>query len=328
MRPDLAAKRLQEIQNKKQARKEFWQPTPGTRPNRIRLLPRWDLDFDLAFYRETMNHRNLGLERNKQAICLISEGGSKCPACELKNNLYATKDTGDAEYARSILARTKVYYNLMDLDDLDKGVQIWSSGIDVLEQLLAFVSNPMYGDIADPQTGRNISLYFTEATKSKSGFNSYRVQPDPERSPLSDPTWLEQMHDLDKMVKMLNYDELEALIYGREDVPTDQEPDAAPAPALTPARAPKIDKPCFEKARYSKKDAECLDCELADACAAKKEAASASVPEPKAIPAPSPTLPATPAAIPPATQTGPKTDASDIIGRLRAQRAAEKAAKK
>jgi hypothetical protein len=236
MRPDLAAKRLAEIQSKKQSRKEYWQPVAGPKPNRIRILPRWDLDFELAFYRETKSHRNLGLERNKQAVCLIAEGAPKCPACALKDNLYGTKEPSDAEYARSILAKTKVFYNIVDLDDIEKGVQIWTSGIDVLEQLLAYVSNPKYGDIADPVQGRNIDLYFTDASKSKSGFNSYRVQPDPDRTEIQDPSWLEKMHNLDELVKVLSFEELDAIIYGREDLEDPpSEPGETPAPVAPPA---------------------------------------------------------------------------------------------
>lgn len=289
MRPDLAAKRLAEIQSKKQMRKDFWQPVPGARPNRIRILPRWDLDFDLSFFRETLNHRNLGTERNKQAICLIAEGESKCPACELKNNLFSTKDPSDAEYAKSITARTKVYYNIVDLDDVDKGVQIWSSGTDVLEQILAYVSNPKYGDIADPQTGRNIDLYFTEAKQAKSGFNSYRVQPDPDRSEIQDPSWLEQLHDLDKLVKTMSYEALEAICYGRDEEEPDDFPpaDSPESPESTPA--PEPPKPAPPKP-----------------------------PEPpKPTPPKPPELPKPPT--PPAEK--PKSEVSDILARLRSAKA-------
>ena len=273
MDAEKAQKKLEELRSKR-SRKDYWSPKPGTKPNRIRVLPNWNGDPQGDFYRETARHNKLGTERDKSAVCLLREGFEKCPVCEMVRELYKTKEKDDADLAKTVKAQTRVYYNIIDLDNTEKGVQVWGSGVDALEQILAFCANPMYGDISDPENGRNISIVMTEGKNTKSGYNEYTVQPDPERTPLGNPEWILSMVDLDALVKPISYEELEALLMGRPApaaVPVSGGAEVKPAEEkLQPGKVEKADEPCIGK--YSSDDPQCESCWEKEKCVGIKKA--------------------------------------------------------
>jgi hypothetical protein len=221
-----ALKKLEELQQRRanSVKKDFYSVKPG--PNNVRVLSNWKGEPDGDFFRETAYHKNLGPDRDKQAVCLIREGGDFCPVCDYIKKLYSTKVREDAELAKSIKAQHRVLFNVVDLDDSSKGVQVWMTGSDILEQILGYDANPKYEDVTDPENGRNLVVNFTEKTKSKTGFNDYKVQPDPERSAISNPEWLMGMVDLDSIVKVTSVENMLELLGVESE---DEKPETVPA---------------------------------------------------------------------------------------------------
>lgn len=287
MNADRIQKKIDEMKKRKESRKkDFWFPKPG--PNEIRVLPNWTLDMEADFYYETQYHKNLGSGQDKSVICPIAEGLEECPICEAIKGLYKTKDKEDAAFAKSIRAQTRVYWNIVDLKDKEKGVQVWFTGSDVLEQVLEYMANPKYGDVTDPIKGRNLTLKFTEGKDTKSGYNEYMVQPDPDRTPLDDAEWLSQMIDLKSFIKMTSIEDMEAILWGKEaekqpDKPEKKETQAGESLKKEP------DKPCLGK--FSTDDFECTSCWQSLLCQEKrkvgKSTTSTTAPAPiTATPAP------------------------------------------
>ena len=66
----------------------------------------------------------------------------------------------------------------------------------------------------------------TEAKDSKTGWNDYAVQPDPERSVIAELEWLEQMTDLDSLVKTKSVEEIEYILTYGELPPEGYTPEA------------------------------------------------------------------------------------------------------
>jgi hypothetical protein len=255
---ETAKKRLEEVRRRKQ-RKDFWSASPGE--NEIRILPNWKLDPHGDFYRETAYHKHLGTSGDKQVVCLIREGEESCPVCALQKQLYKTKDPQDVELAKSIKAQTRVLWNIVDLKDKEKGVQIWMTGIQVLEDVLAYCANLKFGDITHPITGRNITVVFTEAKNTVKGFNEYKIQADPQQSEI-DPEWLENLVDLDSLVKTSSYEEIEDLLSGK---PPEETTPTSP-PKESPSTQEAAPPPCFKNAKFSKDDPECLSCVVSGKC--------------------------------------------------------------
>lgn len=201
---------LAEIRSKKFTRKEFWSPKPGL--NSIRILPSWTLDLSKDFFRKTAQHWKLGNNQDLWVTCLIEEGYERCPVCEKIDRLYRTKIKEDSDSAKLIRKQIKVLWNIIDMNSVSKGVQVWQSGITVLGDLLKFVGNSKYGDISHPTTGRNIDIVMTEAKESKTGWNDYAIQPDPERSAIAEMEWLEQLQDLDLLVRIKSAEEVDYIL--------------------------------------------------------------------------------------------------------------------
>ena len=151
MDAERAAQILAEIRSKKFTRKEFWSPVKG--PNSIRILPSWTLDLSQDFFRKTAQHWKLGNNQDLWVTCLIEEGYERCPVCERIDSLYRTKNKDDEAFAKLIRKQTKVLYNIVDMNNVSKGVQVWQSGITVLGDIVKFVGNSKYGDISHPETG-------------------------------------------------------------------------------------------------------------------------------------------------------------------------------
>jgi len=287
-RVEKAQKKLDDLKSKR--KKDYWSPKPGK--NSLRILPNWDGDPEGDFYRETGYHRKLGTARDKSVVCLLREGFDRCPVCEMVRELYKTKNAEDKELAKDVKVQTRILYNIIDLDDASKGVQVWMSGVDVLEQILAYCANPKYGWIPDPENGRNIDVVFTEGKNTKSGYNEYNIQPDPDRSVIADSEWLIQMVDLNSLVKLTPIEEVEVLLGG--------------SPSEVGGKAPVEEKsfvvlnkliakfPCFGK--FSSEDAECQKCPNGSPCKEARgmlmkpgaEPKSEPKPEPKSEPKPEP----------------------------------------
>lgn len=273
MDTERAQRKLDELRKRREGFRNFWNPKPG-KENYIRVLPNWELNLEDNFFYETAYHRNLGEKKDTSCPCLLAEGEKECPICEAVKGLWKTKNKEDIDLAKSIKATTRVYYNVIDLNDKKKGVQQWQTGVDVLEQLLGYCSNPKYGDVSDPEKGRNIVVVFTKGSDTKSGFNEYTVQPDPDRTQIDDLEWLGHLADLKSMVKVKPVEEMIALLYGEEPekASTQAQPDAGKEEKRQePQAGVSAHRPCFERAKFSPDDEDCVSCADSQACEEKKK---------------------------------------------------------
>ena len=98
---------------------EFWTPKVGD--NLIRFMPPWKEGVGV-FFVETFHHWKL-LEEGP-ICCPRRMFGQRCYICEKVKELRASGDPVDAKKARDISAKKDVYYNIVDLNDVEKGVQI------------------------------------------------------------------------------------------------------------------------------------------------------------------------------------------------------------
>ena len=316
-----AQKKLDELKKRREGFRNFWNPKPG-KENYIRVLPNWELNLENDFFYETAYHRNLGAKKETSCACLVAEGHAECPICEVVKGLWKTKSKEDIELAKSIKAMTRVYYNVVDLNEKKKGVQQWQTGVDVLEQFLGYIGNPKYGDVTDPENGRNIVVIHTKGTETKSGFNETIVQPDPDRTPIDDPAWLEHLIDLKAMVKVITADKMLELLYGEEGTPEQTKtevPAAKPAESVQTSGTPH--KGCFERAKFSADDEDCVACPDAKPCEEKKKAKVSGATKPAEKPAEKPVE--KPAEKPVETPTEAKTNTaiSSMIDKIKREKA-------
>jgi hypothetical protein len=224
-------------------------------------------------------HYRIGYEGNySHEVCpKTTNKQNKCPVCEAVNKLYATKDETDRQLAGRIRAKIRYTFNVIDLNNLDKGVQILEQGSQIYTEILKFISNPKYSDILDLDKGRNVTITKIPEKESNTGFVKYEFIPDPDVCSTRDKlpkNWKEQVAKLEAAVETpKSYVELKKILEGvtDEDEPEVKEEVVVEETIETPAtetvvEAPKGEKPeCFGE-EFGPKKEQCTACDVKVDC--------------------------------------------------------------
>lgn len=265
--------------------------------NYIRILPpslealTGDVDYMSMDY---LMHFNLGPEKNKASICARSfNKKAKCPICEtvwqMKDH---SKDPGDKELSDKIKAKIRHLFNVVDLNEKEKGIQVLEVGPLLYREIMVYMTNPNYKDLLDVESGHNITLTKRNQKSTASGFVEYGFVPDPQKTsilPSLPANWKDAVDSLKgKVPPSKTYDELKAILYGEdEDVdavevvsavsaPVPAQPTQpkakvtvgfAPAVVAETAAAPVVEAPaCFGTDTYGPKRPECVPCKSRRDC--------------------------------------------------------------
>jgi len=274
---------LRGLAEQKQGR--FWAPKVGY--NNIRFLPPYSEKG--VPYKKVWMHYGVG-EENALVICprkmttdpevLLGERVpvSKCPICSLVEKLFHSEDPRALEKAKSLSAKPRYYYNILDLDNLKAGVQVYSAPAKIHDDLAKIWSNPKFGDVFDPEAGFDFILH-----RDGTGITSrYSLQiADPNRTAIPDMKYLDELINLDQLVKLEDYDTINFYLTGEadEDVPSDDPEEAIQKPEenideelFGPPLGELEDifetPSCFGKS-YSPTDDLCLSCNDQEACKAE-----------------------------------------------------------
>ena len=254
--------------------------------NYLRLLPPTleyiaeSVDYISVDY---MIHYRIGYEGNySHEICPKTNGRqNRCPVCEAVNKLYATKDESDKQVASRIRAKVRYCFNVIDLNNLDKGVQILEQGSQIYTEILKFIANPKYSDILDLDKGRNVTITKIPEKESSTGFVKYEFIPDPDVCSVRDKlpkNWKEQIAKLEASVeKAKSYDELKRILEGIpeeeepeedevvEEVVEEVEEETVETPPATKKKSTGKQPECFGE-DFGPKREQCIPCEFKVAC--------------------------------------------------------------
>lgn len=190
------------------------------------LWPKGDKD---SFYSEGYLHFGLGSEGKSVATCPKTwNSKEKCPICEYVEQLQKSKNKDDKKLANDIKAKRRIYINVLNRDDEEDGdtPKVLPIGVTILKGLLETVCDADYGDITDPEDGRDITI-----TRKGQGLKTeYSVLPKPKSSEACEdktPEELEEeMTDLDSLFIKKSYEELEAVLNGEDEDSDDNEESA------------------------------------------------------------------------------------------------------
>lgn len=280
--------------------------------NFIRILPPWEGADD--FSRPMGKHWNLGPEGNIAVFCPRECAGLPCPICEELDKIWKTKpDEETKAWLRQVGASRRYYVNLLDLNDLEKGVQIGELPKTVIEEIWNIMvdEDTGIGDVTNWKEGFDLIIEKT----GKALNTRYSVRAKRAPSAISRAEYEEKLVNLDNFVKTESYSDLKLIWEGKTPTalpapPEDETPHPAESPdeyiegeIVSDAEGP-VNLKCFGS--FNEDVPACLDCPEQDECEAKmlKERAAATEAIEKA---PSATPKAPKAAEAPAT---PKATAS------------------
>jgi hypothetical protein len=215
---------------KAQSGGDFWTPKVGR--NLIRILPPWKQG--ALFWRETSVHWNVGPD-SKMLVCLQKELGKPCYICEVVERLQNSQDPRDQAVASEMKANVRVFYNIVDLDNVEKGIQVYTSGIKILQDVLAYFADPDWGDITHPEHGYDIVIEREGTTRENT---KYQVRARKNPTPIPDMNLLSGLKNLDSFVKPVVYEQQASIYEGMSLEEAEDQFDSA-APSAKPATAAK-----------------------------------------------------------------------------------------
>lgn len=174
---ELMAKKLESLRtNGKSDKKEspFFKPVAGDQD--VRFLPSPDGDP----FKEYFFHYNLG----EAFLCPKRNFSEKCPVCDYAFDLWKEATEESKKQAKELFARQRFFSNVLQRSNEAAGPKPYGYGKETYEQLIETVLDPDYGDISDPEEGRDFKLNYKLAEK-KGAFPKTKLTVKPKQTPLA-----------------------------------------------------------------------------------------------------------------------------------------------
>ena len=211
-------KRLNQLQASNQRVSSLWKPQPGTQ--QIRIVP-YKFNRDNPFI-ELFFHYDLG---GKSHLSPISFGRPD-PIEEFAQKLKSSGNRDDYRLGKKLEAKMRTFAPVLVRGEESEGVKFWGFGKTVYQEILSVISDPDYGDITDPVSGRDVTVEFKTAEETGASFPSTAIRVKPVQTPITeDKNILEKVDDTQRDITEIyqekTYDDLTDILNnwleGREE---------------------------------------------------------------------------------------------------------------
>lgn len=203
---------------------------------------------------KTVYQHFIELPGNKKSfICARLEAKKPCAICQKVEELKASPSKADREAADDMYARRRVFVNVLDRKNPDKGVLVLGIGKSIHEQLVSLRDEETGGDYCDPENGFDVIIERTGTGKQDTKYKVYLAR---KSSPLAgtveEPDYermqelIDTQSDLGKFARLPDQNEIAGLLGSGDSGEDEEEEDvtprtlkkktAAPAAATAPAR--------------------------------------------------------------------------------------------
>lgn len=218
---DWATQRLEQFkkeQEEKKARAGFLKLKPGK--TYLRVGPPWKPGLPSAVL-EAWLHKlkdpaDLKAPPKVTVPCSLKNPSRKpCRVCQRCQELRNNGSKADRELGYQWSAQQRFFSQVVNIEELDAGWQVWEFGSTVFTQWLRITQPESVegaaGDVTHPVTGRTITVDRTgEGMKD----TRYDLRPSMKSTPFPKPELLGQMLDLDQLVVPWDLDKVEAALNG------------------------------------------------------------------------------------------------------------------
>jgi hypothetical protein len=206
---DAIRKRLDNLSGNTKKSSSSWKPKEGEEYT-VRLLSFPNNDGQP--FKELWFYYNIG---NNPGLLTPNQFGKPDPIQELITKLRNEGTKESYELAKKLYPKMRCYAAVIVRGEEDKGVQIWGFGKQVYQALLGIMLDEDYGDITDPESGRDVKVKCFKPQGKK--FAETEVMPRGKASALSSNAatakqWLESIPDVNKMFELKSYDELTKIV--------------------------------------------------------------------------------------------------------------------
>ncbi len=206
---DAIRKKLNKLSGTNSRQNTMWRPQEGEETT-IRLLSFPDNDGQP--FKERWFYYNIG---NNPGLLAPYQFGKPDPIQELITKLREEGSKESYELAKKLYPKMRSYAPVVVRGEEDKGVRLWSFGKTVYQSLLNIMLDEDYGDITDPEDGRDVKVICTKAPGRM--WATTEVRPRGKSSPLSSDNstvkqWTSSLPDLDELYTCKTYEELEKIV--------------------------------------------------------------------------------------------------------------------
>jgi len=201
--------RLSQLKDTSNKTSNLWKPAPGTQV--VRIVP-YKFNKDNPFI-ELYFHYDIA----KRSYLSPISFGRPDPIEEFATKLKQTGNKDDWRLGRKMDAKMRTFVPVVVRGEESQGVRFWGFGKTVYQELLGFIADPDYGDIADPMTGRDIAVEFKTAEETGASFPSTSIRVKPNQTPIiEDKEKLKGMFDNQQKItdiyQELSYDDLKDVL--------------------------------------------------------------------------------------------------------------------
>ena len=172
--------RLNKLQNTQRKTVELWKPAPGK--HQIRLVP-YKFNKENPFI-ELFFHYNI----NNKTYLSPQSFGRPDPIVEFSDKLKRMGDKEDWKAAKKMEPKLRTFVPVLVRGEEGEGVRFWGFGKTVYQEILGYIADPDYGDITDPEAGRDIVVEVVSAEDSGTSYPVTTIRVKPKETPLADTT--------------------------------------------------------------------------------------------------------------------------------------------
>ena len=201
-------KRLTQLTSQTNKTSNLWKPQPGK--NQIRIVP-YVHNKDNPFI-ELFFHYEIG----QRSYLSPMSFGRPDPIEEFANKLKAGGNKDDWKLGKKLEAKMRTFVPVIVRGQEKEGVKFWGFGKTVYQELLTFIADPDYGDIADPMNGRDIVVTFKTAEETGKAFPSTSIMVKPNQTPITEDKNIAEMvkdqKEITELYKELSYEDLTGIL--------------------------------------------------------------------------------------------------------------------
>ena len=205
----LALKRFSSLQNNTKKSDSIFKPANGK--SQVRIVP-YKFNKDIPFI-ELYFHYNIN---NKTYLSPMSFGRPD-PIVEFAEKLKRTGDTDDWKAGKKMEPKLRTFVPVIVRGKESEGVKFWGFGKTVYQDILGYIADPDYGDITDPNTGRDIVLEVMSAEESNASYPTTTIRVKPATTKLAETpeqiqSLLDGQKEITELYSELSYAELKSVL--------------------------------------------------------------------------------------------------------------------
>lgn len=208
--------------NKIKQKLEMFQASSNPKSNVLWKAPSGKSQVRLVEYKHNKDipfvelYFHFNIQKNKPILSPISYGEAD-PLVEFAAKLRKTGSKEDFLLARKLEPKMRIFAPIIVRDSEEEGIKIWGFSKTTANEIMSFIIDPDYGNIADALNGRDIVIETITPKDAGNQFGKTTIRVKPNKSALSNnsesvKTWLENQPKIEDLYKRYTYDELKEIL--------------------------------------------------------------------------------------------------------------------